>query len=217
MNAGIPEFVGELAEKLQAMCAPVVFSILLLGNLPFWQLVALAVVFRFGIERIPFKATRWIAPLGAGLAMLGYFAFCLLRDRGEFEDTFIALVRSLLVYQVVWGMLTALDGSANAFIEWCRPFREALANLAKDIRSGLAAARYRLARWRQPASPLPRPQPPLPTRAVRMQRLAQAAQEDYNAEIAALAELPLDSDEREILELEAKQRLLEKISRIAQA
>src|SRR5438105_2531649 len=82
--------VGEILSRLSALG---LFLVLVLGSLPFWQLAALAFLCRFGIERIPLKATRWFGPAGAGLAMLTYFGHRLLRDQGEFEDAFVALVR----------------------------------------------------------------------------------------------------------------------------
>src|SRR5205085_6616235 len=109
--------------------------VLVIGSLPFWQLAALAFLLRFGIERIPLKATRWFGPAGAGLAMLTYFGHRLMRDQGDFEEAFVALVRSLLLYQVVWGVLTAMDGGAAAIVDRCRPLKKLAKGLAAYIRS----------------------------------------------------------------------------------
>src|SRR5205823_8460677 len=92
-------------------------------------------LFRFGVERIPLKVTRWFGPSGAGMAMIIYFGHCLLRDRGEFEEAVFALVRSLLVYQVVWGLFTAMEGAVLAIIERCKPVKRLLHIFATQIQT----------------------------------------------------------------------------------
>jgi hypothetical protein len=71
--------------------------------------------------------------------------------------------------------------------------------------------------WWQGARP--RKTTPLPTPVSRndwMQRVAKKAQTDYEATELLLRGLPLDDDEREVLTMLAKQRLLQVISRLTE-
>src|SRR5438067_1744962 len=131
---------ADLGEVLSRLSALSLVLVLVLGSLPFWQLAALAFLFRFGIERIPLKATRWFGPAGAGLAMLIYFGHRLLRDQGDFEEAFAALVRSLLLYQVVWGVLTAVDGGAAAVADRCKPPKRFLTRITVYVQSRIGEA-----------------------------------------------------------------------------
>lgn len=178
----------------------------------FPQLVLLAIVFHYTAAHINEEPPREL-PIAAGLAVFPlYFLHRYLSEQDDVVLLIGSLFRSLLLCKIVYSItrislliINTIRVMRLKFLLWL-----ALRH-GKSLQRRLSEMRANL-----PPAPLPLPPPPPLPRAERMRRVADAAQDDFTAEAELLATMPLDEDEREILTLQAKQRLLKKLSQLSE-
>lgn len=152
---------------------------------------------------------------GAG-SMLLYFLHCFVNQSDNFEWLFAALLRSLMLCEIGFGLCAIVLGTARVAAARIRSAEMRLAYALRSAISSAAVVSARLwASWLKFRQP-PRVAAPQLSRVERLIRLAKEAQADFQAETAALETLSLDEDEREVLNLQAKQRLLQKLSQLGQ-
>jgi hypothetical protein len=195
----------------------VVLTVRWFDETPLAELLLVAFVFRFALRQMPQARTGVAPPVVSGAFLLAYFLHRYVLDRDQFQCLLVSVLRSLAATHLVWSVteliVLVLQTVSRRLddLRWSldRRFRDDVRRIRNAVR------RYR--RWRLGRQPLPPPDedvPPPPSRAVVLRQKAEAAQADYEAEVAALTGLPLDEDEREILLEQAKQRLLRRLRQV---
>ena len=159
-------------------------------------LLIVAGVFSFAACRLPQSHTGLGPPACSGVFLLAYFLHRYLIDGDQCEQLVASLLRSLLASHIVWSVAELIVLAFQAFWQrlkrlWSSLRRMALAFVLKvgDVCRRLCQSLLK----RKP--PPPKPAPPALSRAAALRKRAEAAHADYEAEIAALAGLPLDEDE----------------------
>jgi hypothetical protein len=177
-------------------------------------LVIIAFVLRFVASHLPQPRNGMIRPAASGVFLLAYFLHRYLLDGDDSGRLFQSLVRALVAGHIVWSVtslaITAFQWLSDRLARSCSSFHRMFSRFVGGIRKMCHSFRQ----WRHsrnPPPPVREESAPPPPRAAILRQQAEAAQADYEAEVAALAGLPLDEDEREMLLNQAKQRLLHKL------
>ena len=189
-------------------------AVLWLDETALGALFLVAFVLRMVADRLPHSRIEWGPRAASGVFLLAYFLHRYSLDGDQFECLVLSLLRSFVASHIVLSVteLTMLVVRAA----WGRidRLRRSLARTFLGFLGGVIGACRRVGRWRWPRKPPPSPPTTVtrqPTLAEVLRQRAQAAQAEYDAEIAALSGLPLDDDEREMLQNMAKQRLLSRL------
>jgi len=159
--------------------------------------------------------------VAGGIFLFSYFVRCL----DQYQDDFGALAngffRSIVGYEAVRSIAIVFLTAVTPVVRWLRSTFFDIHRRIQAIRKELRERREeqeQLAAAARVKPPAPRPEPPPPTpRAERLRMAAQDAQKDYQAEIAAMADLTLTARERQVLQDKAKQRLIKKLSTLQDA
>jgi uncharacterized membrane protein YeaQ/YmgE (transglycosylase-associated protein family) len=170
-----------------------------------------AFVFHLVAHRLPHLPTGLSPPACSGVFLLAYFLHRYYIDGDHFDCLLASVFRSLLASAIVWSAAELTAVAAQAVLHRLGRLRSLASRKVLGLVRGIVAA-FRAAwqrRRRRPA-PIQKTAPP-PPRAVQLRQQAEAAQADYDAELAALAGLPLDEDEKQMLQDLAKQRLLQRL------
>jgi len=172
----------------------------------FFQLVFLAIVARITSDRLSIAKGTLAGYVAGGLVLPAYFLhrFMSAADLAMLVEAF---VRSLLVAQIAAGVVSVVTTAVTKISTWLRSIRGEFR--MRQVQKECERVRREL--QNKPPPPPRTPPPPPPTAAERMQKLADKAREEYEAEIKALDSLPLDEDEREVLLLRAKRNMLRKL------
>ena len=169
------------------------------------QLAIVAFVLRFACLNLPATGSLSLSVVTATLAFVAYVAHRIRGDGDDLAALIISLVRAGLFYCVVLSVtIPAVSITTVLFYRVCRAL----------LKVRLLWLRVRVWRLQRQLARLPKLNIvplPTPTRRERLQVMATEARADYDAEIAAITDFPLDDDEREVLLGRARQRLLEKL------
>ena len=180
------------------------------------QLVLLAIVFHITSKHV-WRETPHVLPVAAAMTVLPlYFLHRFPKERDDLNLLVISLFRSLLIYKIVHSITTV---AAHIFVMIrIAQLRFELWLILGRVTRSLNRLKAVCEQFRRPPPLVPMPPPPpLPTRAERMRRWAVAAQAEFDSEVTLLNTMPLDEDEREVLILQTKQRLLQKLSELNKA
>jgi hypothetical protein len=183
-----------------------------LDELSFPQLAIVAFVLRFAAMHVPApESSKAPQALGAS-AMLAYLGHSAMQGSSDVPWLLLYLCRSGFVYIVAAALATPIfyvAANVARFLEQTRIHVEAWY---------IAWRLYfqdRFFQAQEEARPRPAPQPPVP-RAERMRQRAIEAREQFDAEAGVINELPLDEDEREVMLLRARQRMLQEVARLTE-
>ena len=186
----------------------------LLDECPVASLLLLAVASRLAISRIDSSRALVIPRIVAGTFLFGYFLHCFSRESKEFSYLFASLLRAVLGSQVIWSVAAVFTTAVKICMRQLQSMRSRLVSRQRRLAvEAFELQRQRRARQYAREVQLPPPEPPAP-RAERLKKVAENANADYEAEVKVLDGLPLDRDEREVLLMRAKQRLLQKLERL---
>lgn len=200
-------------ELRQSLTMPLTATFQLVDQIAFGPLVLLTIVFRAAVNRLPSSGIPVPAAVIAAIVMPLYFLHCYARVGQNLECLILSLIRAFLFHQIAEALLTTFFLTTAHIFARLHRIRD---RINQWRRKRALAALKNQPPLSAPLSALRPTPPPLP-RTERMRRHAQAAQDDFNAELAVLQAMPLDDDEREILILQSKQRLLESLSKLNQA
>jgi hypothetical protein len=186
-------------------------------TVPLDSLFLMALAFRMGARCFRLYDLQIVAYMVASLFFVTYFMHLYAINGNGFGYVLASLLRSLFAYHVVWSVTMIAVALVNLARWLLHDLRLIVRQTLPRWQSRLLRIGPRIQDWWRRRHPLPLPPPrPLPRpvpRAVALRQFAQAAEADYDAEVAALEGLPLDEDEREVLLCAAKQRLLRKLNR----
>jgi hypothetical protein len=209
-------------ELLRITCAWVTETLLCADQLTTLQLFFLAVVFHLSARHISRDRPHNFEVLLPMSVLPLYFLYRFPNDKQDLYHLVVLLIRSLLIYGIVsaiaslavsvLGMIYVARLNVSLWLNthWAIPLEQRIAALNEKCR-----LKFRLS----PPPVLTRTEPIRrpPSRAERMRRVAELAQSEFDEEVAVLNAMPLDDDEREILVLQIKQRLLQKLSQLGSA
>jgi hypothetical protein len=208
-----------LLRLLELIMNTATLLILLLDAMSFGQLLALTIVLGMVDAHVPPCRARVLASRTAAPMMLAYFGYQAIRVGDQWWLLLLSLFRSWLAYHTIASGLTPVLAIANAirihFWKFARESQRVLGRAklaAVHISKWIVRFLRRQQSHREPIRPAATP----PSRNERMRALAASAHAEFDSEVAVIQTLPLDDDEREILVLQAKQRLLQKLSRLAE-
>lgn len=181
-----------------------------------FSLLLVAFVFRLVVDRLPGPHVSVVPPVCSGIFLLAYFIHLYRLDGDQVECLFVSVMRSLVAGHIVWSVVAITILTIQWLLSRLNRLRWFLQRTAIRTSHGIAAMRASVHQWhlnRHPPPPLSEVVvPPPPPRSVLLRQLAEAAQADYDAEVAALTGLPLDEDERETILTIAKQRLISRLT-----
>jgi hypothetical protein len=199
-------------EFVELMLVVTFAAICAVDELSFGHLLIGAIVARIAAQPLAGRATPHFASTAAGLVALVCLVRRAMHDRDDLSVV-VLLVRTLLIYHFAWSGFTIGSVVYATICSWIAHFSRDAWSILRFIATVALLILFRVARlrlWRR----RPAPARPLPTRRMRMERYAAAAQVEYEAEADLIQSLPLDEDEREVLTMQAKQRLLVKLARL---
>ena len=175
------------------------------------QLIFLAIVVRMSATYLPAPPTLKPALIAGGIILPLYFfhRFTFADDFGQLLDTFLRSVASLVIASSGAAIITT---AVSPIFRRLKDLREGRAmRKKKEAEEELKQELLRLQAEADANRPPP-PPPPLPlSYQDRLKAFADAAHAEHDAEIAMLKSLPLDQDEFEVLEMDAKRKLLRKL------
>jgi hypothetical protein len=180
-------------------------AFLVLDRASIAQLMIVAFVLRFACLNLPAVGSLTVSVVTATLAFVVYSAYRIRSDGDDVGALVISLVRGGLMYCIVLSMMIPTASIASVVLH---RLRRAL------LKAKLCWLRFRVWRLKRQLARLPKfdiAPPRTPTRRERLQLMATEARADYDAEITAITDFPLDEDERDVLLGRARQRLLEKL------
>lgn len=129
----------------------------------------------------------------------------------EFTSLVMLLVRSILFYHITVSVVSVIATVLSIIGARIRSGRQRITKFVGRVRDAFAERRAaRRRRWIAKHTVVPPPKP-APSLDERLQSFAKQARAEYDAEVRMLRALPLDRDEYEILEIQAKRRLLQKL------
>ena len=210
--------IASAAIRLAEVAVASLFLIIVaIDELSFGQLAILTFVFRIFSDQLhPRQAPRVVVCTSTMLGLL-YFGHRAIRDGDQFLALCFTVVRTYLAFWLIYSAVLPITIVLQSTIPTTQVrllaiCRAPITFLAVPLKAVLQRFRRRAP---QPA-PTEAPRRTL-TKAERMELVATAARSEYDAEVALLATLPLDEDEQEVLVLQAKQRLLQKLIKLPEA
>ena len=203
---GLPQQVSELIDAARQW----------FDAAPLDSLLLVALAFHLGSRCFRYAKLEAVAYIVASLFFVSYFLHRYEIEGSGFSHVLAALLRSLFAYHVVWSITMITVGLACLLHVLLIDLRTLSCREFSRWRFRLETIRMHIRFWWRRRHPLPLPPPPyIPRpvpRAVTLRLHAEAAEADFQAEVAALEGLPLDEDEREVLICAAKQRLIRKLN-----
>lgn len=185
-----------------------------LDNHSIGALVLLAVVCRLAANAPPAPYASMIPYAITGPVMLGYFLSRFADNCDDFSQLIGVLIRSFLSYGIVWCAVAIALAAISPVLPRIRRAASKVGRLFRKLLAAIEQRRAHRKAMRTAREYVPPPVTPRVPRAERLRQFAEDARADYEMEIHALTPLPLDDDEREVLALEAKQRLLQRLAKL---
>jgi len=172
------------------------------------QLIFLAITLKLSAHYITSGRTRPVAYVVGGIVLCLYF-FHRFTFRDEFSSLVDTFMRSFLLHQSgvsVTQVVAAIVAAVERY-SWNtrRLMKKTIVKCAKWFFLKLISI------FQRPPKSIPAPPIHVPTYEERLQGFAQKVTDEHNAEIQMLDSLPLDRDEREVLEIHAKRKLLKRL------
>ncbi len=180
------------------------------GQMSLLQICLFAFVARFSAAHIANEQVRSKAATIGALACPLYFL-----QEFKFSDDFARLIstfiRSYCCYHITTSLASVAISLVSAIRTRCRQLRRSAQSQIQKVADELRASREDRKRKRSARDRARVPVRPPPTLDERLQSFAKQARAEYDAEVRMLKTLPLDRDEFEVLEIQAKRRLLQKL------
>ncbi len=170
------------------------------------QLAFFAIVARASARHLSSDVVVKSASILGGVILPLYF-FRRSRFQYEFPLLVETLLRSLLVYHLTISIASVIITVLSIIMAHLRRLRNIASKRFSEAQER-REERRRIRNARKVKLPPPRP---LPTFDEKLQSFAKQARADYDAELRMLQALPLDRDEFEVLAMQAKRRLLQKL------
>lgn len=198
-----------------------------LDEVNFFSLLILMVACCVATEPIDrMHRTFYTYLLSAGL-MLAYFLRCFLKETDHAWYVFVSFWRAGMGYLILQSFFTVLFATQHRiailhdqYLEEVRIRRviadQRRAEVAIDARVPYVEPQPEPVTEPEPQPEVPPPpDPPIP-RSERLKAASAEAQEAYEQEVEVLKTMPLDKDERCVLEQRAKQRLIVRIRTLSE-
>lgn len=171
----------------------------------FVQVAFSAIVAHLTAEHLAMPKSRLPGVIAFGITLPTLFC-----HRFAFDATFLplleTLVRSVLLSHVVGSATSVIATGITIVVSRMRAAQERAERERQRRERDIEQQRLQAERNK----PRPAP-PPEPTAKEKAEAFAQKVRDEHDAEMAIIRSLPLDRDEREVLENEAKRKLLRKL------
>lgn len=171
----------------------------------FFQLIFLAIVAGLTAKHLSYREAGRFTLIAAGIVLPLYFCH-LFSFEAKFDVLLNALVRSILISWFV-ACVTSIVASVCLLISKKVSDQKAA---AKSKQKREEEERERQRKIAEQSKPRPAPPPPLSAKE-KAERFARQAREEHEIEMELIRSLPLEDDERSVLETEAKIKLLRKL------
>lgn len=189
-----------------------------LDGLSIGGLLLLAMAVYVGTGELRKGTENIAATVASGLFLVAYFVHSFPTE-GEFWDFVEVFIRSLCAREVSHGaflVIVALYRYLKAEIRWVKQRLDTMKHRLADRRAVRLAKEEAERRIEAKAKAAKAAEASVVSRLEKLQSLADSVQGDFDNEVAALDRMKLDKNERSVLYVRARQRLLKRLEQFGE-